>query len=289
LRTGATTAVPDATGWMAVSPDRAHIVYQTNQPGGVAVAGPGAANPHPVTDPQTHVGYAWFTWAPDSSRVAYMARPAGGGGYDIFTAAADGSDVHQLTTGANVRYEVPDGPKMAWSPDGRTIAFISDQGNGSSVLEIVAVSTGAVTPVTPADGQYMTVVGWLPDGQTLLATTSSWRMVLVPVGGGAVRTVTTDNTLEANPALSPDGQWIAYERGSGGGPLVVVRTNGTGGHVLVSAGLGSYPGPSWSPDGRNILFTWDTNSGHAGGTSYVNATGGSTTAVHSGADIDAVW
>ena len=59
--------------------------------------------------------------------------------------------------------------------------------------------------------------------------------------------------VEAFPAFSPDGRWLAYGSNESGTVEVYVRPfPGPGGRWQVSAGGGLFP--LWSRDGRELLF-----------------------------------
>jgi Tol biopolymer transport system component len=78
------------------------------------------------------------------------------GHWNIFTMATDGSDVRQVTDGDWVDQ------RPALSPDGSTIAFISDRGRG---LWLVAADGGEPRPLT--EGQLLYRPAWSPDGSML--------------------------------------------------------------------------------------------------------------------------
>jgi eukaryotic-like serine/threonine-protein kinase len=77
-----------------------------------------------------------------------------------------------------------------------------------------------------------------------------------PVAGfGRSTKVTWEPGLEIQPALSPDGRYVAYVAGNGTNVGVYVRQV-TGGRStrLVDDSLSAQTNPSWSPDGSRILY-----------------------------------
>ncbi|MGE3618066.1 MAG: amidohydrolase, partial [Gemmatimonadales bacterium] len=103
-----------------------------------------------------------------------------------------------------------------------------------------------------------------PDG-TKLAFAALDRLYLVDLPGGTPRRLTTMNQTEAEPAWSPDGQWLAFVTwsDSAGGRVLKVRVGapdrraGRGaanqGPVVVSTEAAIYRSPVFSPDGGRIV------------------------------------
>ncbi len=88
--------------------------------------------------------------------------------------------------------------------------------------------------------------------------------------GFAVTNLTHDKTVglraDSEPAWSPDGQWVAFQRTGIKAPgtrLFVVRSDGSDLHALAPSSnvSASDMHPNWSPDGQMIVFSSD-RTGH---------------------------
>ena len=90
-----------------------------------------------------------------------------------------------------------------------------------------------------------------------------------PVQPGRVTALATTMALEMDPAISPDGKYVAYVAGAPGSYHIHVRQIAGERSIDVSAGLdGEHTAPSWSPDGSQVAFV-------ANGTGFVvSATSG---------------
>ena len=67
--------------------------------------------------------------------------------------------------------------------------------------------------------------------------------------------ITTDEGLELDPAISPDGTHIAYAAGNENAMRILVRPLAGGRPVVLTDGLaGPHRRPQWSPDGTRVLF-----------------------------------
>jgi Tol biopolymer transport system component len=100
-----------------------------------------------------------------------------------------------------------------------------------------------------------------PDGNEV-AYEESWpggeRIRATSLDGSGPGRVLGDSTLrQANPYFSPDGRWIAARastRPNTAGHIFVMRADGTGGAVQVTAGESGEDDPRWTRGGRELVF-----------------------------------
>jgi dipeptidyl aminopeptidase/acylaminoacyl peptidase len=102
-----------------------------------------------------------------------------------------------------------------WSPDGKSIAFISNM-SGRNNLWIVPSEGGFPTQLTVSD-QRQSSPAWSPDGKWIAYQSDydgdeQWDIFLVsPKTGKVVNLTQTSEIAELNPTWSPDGRYLAYE------------------------------------------------------------------------------
>ena len=105
--------------------------------------------------------------------------------------------------------------RPTWSPDGKSIAFISNM-SGRNNLWIVPADGGWPVQLTVSD-QRQTAPAWSPDGKWIAYQSDfdgdeQWDIFLVsPKTGKVVNLTQTREIAEINPTWSPDGRYLAYE------------------------------------------------------------------------------
>lgn len=200
---------------------------------------------------------------PLASEIAFVTSRDGD--YAIYGMRGDGSRQVRLTDNpvddphspADVFFQYePD-----WSPDGQRIVFTSRRDGKSHVYVMDADGSGSrqVTRGKSDDS----APAWSPDGKRI-AFSRDGDLYLVPVTGGAVRRVTREiGGEEREPAWSPDGAWIAYTyRRPAFSTREVwrVRPDGSGRGQVTRMNANAVA-PSFSPDGRKVVFSSDANDG----------------------------
>ena len=151
----------------------------------------------------------------------------------------------------------------AASPDGRTVAFVSNR-DGSDRIWLKQLVDGSEVALTT--GRNDDRPRFSPDGSSLLFardTPGSGRALFrVPVVGGEPRRL-VENAMEGD--LSPDGTRLIFTRrseDSRASEIWTAAADGTGARRLAQFPFGVFAmSPRWSPDGRLVAAI-----GHRGAT-----------------------
>jgi len=195
-------------------------------------------------------------FSPDGSRIVFRSERDGGG---LFLMGATGESVRRLS---NVGYN------PAWSPDGKTILYATDQvedprtRGGRSQIWRIDLTTEERHLAVPGDAAQPS---WSPGGMRIaywgVEPGSSRRVVwTIPAAGGKAVPVTRDASLNWNPVWSPDGRFLYFASDrSGSMDLWRVPIDEETGEVQGEPVPLRVPTP-WagpmaiSPDGRRIVF-----------------------------------
>jgi len=188
-------------------------------------------------------------WSKDGQWIAYMGSDGRNSG--VMIARSDGSGATFLATVSGTNHPLPSsGDRLAWSPDGKQIAFISStpgpeaDANGDPMMITrylykptasegmtrfndnrrlhiftVDLATKAVRQLTKGD-YYEHSIDWSPDGREILFVSNhepdpdrvfNYDIFAVKAADGALRRLTDTKNAEYRPAWSPDGKMIAYQ------------------------------------------------------------------------------
>src|SRR5262249_40719279 len=207
------TLVPDPASDPAISPDGRLVAFRRNSyaPGGAGIfvtSSEGKA----VMQLTEHPGDCCPAWSPDGQNLAFTRIAADE--YAIFIVSAKGGTPRKISR------EDPRKKRgeLAWTPDGKHIAFAGDSPRGGSQIFLLSVEDSSVYAITEPQGQ-----------------DRDW-----------------------GPAFSPDGTQMAFVRGNGAGfpEEVYVAALNSGPPRQLTNEHGAIMGPpTWSADGQSVIFS----------------------------------
>jgi len=199
------------------------------------------------------------SWAPDSRRVAYVSRR----GQLLLSAGASALVIANTEGGQerDVTVRLKDAGVPRWSPDGRSIAFLTA---AAARIDRADVQTGETDTLAAAQGKQgpFPSFEWTPDGQALIYTRESRRVVRRDLRTGreeALYEAQEGRRLLWKLSLSHDGTRVAVgERHENGTELVVAPlTAGPRLTILSRGGSDGMEIAGWSPGDADVfVVTW---------------------------------
>ncbi len=243
LAPSATAAFPGANGQIAFAAGGINRIFAMDPAGGpwrrLSPAGFHAGNP---------------AYSADGRRIAFsaVAKP-----HDvdeerhIYVMRADGSGVRRVTHEEDVSHSVP-----AWSPDGRSIAFIR---NAAAQPNLYVMNGDGTNPRLLATDAHSPTFS--PSGRMIVFEGGHRRapgLYAIRADGSGERRLTTDTARNITPDFSPDGRSIVFARVKLEQPECcqgsINVVDARGGHRRRLTGRAFDSDPVFSPDGRKIVF-----------------------------------
>ena len=247
----------------------------------------------------THKPATWIVpaWSPDGRTIAFARSGPGNAG--IFMVSALGGPERKLAD-VRVKYDRP--ISLSWSPDGRALLYVTQEG-----MRSVQIEDGSVRPIAAGaacDGTFTPTFS--PDGRWIAFSClqdETYDLLVMPAKGGSPKKSVRVNDIPMPLAWSTDSERILYtennqlfEVSKDGGPAHLLSfahnaqqpavslrgerlayAEGTSNVNLWRMDLGSSPGgatsllsatsreeraPDISPDGRRIAFESERSGGH---------------------------
>jgi Tol biopolymer transport system component/imidazolonepropionase-like amidohydrolase len=186
---------------------------------------------------------------------------------DLYTVPVAGGTATPLTRGPAYDYH----PR--YSPDGKTIAFTSDE-NGMENLWLVDADGKNRRAITSEKTAYVRSAAWLPGGEYLVARREEAKRAGIPPcelwlfhrrGGSGIKLTSGDDLNNSSgPVASRDGRFIyfaarpmrfSYDPKTAGGLWQIERFDRTTGErSTIASGIGGAARPALSPDGATMVY-----------------------------------
>ena len=272
---------PRWDGFPSWSPDGRHLVFSSRRDGNwdIYVMDSDGSNLRRLTN---HRADEWSpSWSPDGRHIVFHSNRDGN--YDIYVMDSDGGNLRRLTN--HPRWD----GFPSWSPDGRHLVFMSErdgnreiyvmelrqEGRGGTPLDhgdsletaiTLAVGASIEGELSAGDSDYFRVTVSSPGTLTASTTGSTDTYGSIEDSSGNVLNDNDDggegSNFRVSASVEPGTYYIrvrGYDDSSTGAYTLTIQMEGGGGWVagairrLTNHSADDFY-PSWSPDGRHIVF-----------------------------------
>ena len=189
--------------------------------------------------------------SPTGARAVFEARG------EILSVPAEKGDARNLTSTTNVAERDP-----SWSPDGKWIAYFSDE-SGEYELHLRDQKAAGEVKKIKLEPSFYYSPQWSPDSKKIALGDKRGNMWLVDVESGQPKKY--DTTIFAGPngvSWSSDSRWLTYSK-----PLksyysaVYVYSLEDGKTTQITDGMSNAGSPVFDKSGKYIYFTASTDTG----------------------------
>lgn len=263
-----------------ISPDDSQVAYTWSNTQGLyelRLIGIEGGSPRVVYRNEEVIYIRPAEWSPDGKSILALLSGKGGTNQMALVSIPDGS-VRVLKT-----FDWRSPAKMSFSPDGRYIAYDFPPREDSRNRDVYVLATDGSrdTPLVahPAND---TVLGWAPDGRTILfssdrtGVTAAW-MIRVADGKpvGSPELVRPDMGRSWGIRFTRDGSYY-YGVATALTDIYIADLDGATGKLLAAQVpasqrfIGSNAWPEWSPDGSYLAYVSQSRPGGAPETSVLS-------------------
>jgi tricorn protease len=195
--------------------------------------------------------------SPSGARAVFEFRG------EIVTVPAEKGDPHNLTRtpGANER-------SPAWSPDGKSIAYFSDEGGEYKLHVRPANGKGQAKVYDPKGAGFYERPTWSPDSKKIAYIDNSQSLFWINLADGQVKKIASSvqyvpgRAETLRPAWSPDSRWVVYALGNKAAYHTVHAYDTTTDKArAITDGLSDAIDPVFDRDGKYLYFLASTDAG----------------------------
>ena len=194
--------------------------------------------------------------SPNATRALFEARG------EILTVPAEKGDPRIITHTPGVMERYP-----SWSPDGKTIAYFSDESGEYALHLAPQTGIGDVTKIAMPEPGFYRSPEWSPDSKKIAFVDSHMRIWYIDVEQRKPVRVDKEPywsnfSDDWIPVWSPDSKWLAYStRLSNYLGAIRVYSLASGKATQITDGMSDAKDPVFDRDGKYLYFTASTDSG----------------------------
>jgi Tol biopolymer transport system component len=247
----------DRYHWLAWSPDGRHLAFadrgSAEEPYALSMLSLDTLQRRKLAPSSTHRSRSVlrFAFSPDGQTLAFI----GIGSPNVEICLLSLSD--DQTRSIYSQQEWIGG--LAWTADGKALVVSLNQHGTRRLMQLpIDGAAPALLPIGGEDAYYPAVsrsgdrLAFVRD----ISDTDLWRVELSsPTGQGKASPLVRSTRRDAEPRFSPDGKRIAFQSNRSGSLEIWVSDADGGNQVQLTNFSGpNVLWPSWSPDGRHIVF-----------------------------------
>ena len=195
--------------------------------------------------------------SPSGARAVFAVRG------EIVTVPAEKGDPRNLTNTTDVNERSP-----IWSPDGKTVAYFSDE-SGEYMLHLRQQNgLGEVKKFDLGESPaFYFAPSWSPDSKKIAYLDNRLGVWYIDLDQGKPLPVDKDyyaSDRDLTPAWSPDGKWLAYSKSlKSHMRAIYIYSLANARSAQVTDGMSEAKHPLFDKDGKYLYFTASTDSGAA--------------------------
>lgn len=186
--------------------------------------------------------------SPDGKRALFVARG------DVFTVPAEKGPTRNLTNTPNAHERL-----ARWSPDGRWIAYISDQSGEEQVWRIAQDGSGDAEQLTSGREGMLFSPEWSPDSKHIAFGDKEGRLFVLDVAAKTTKEIANEERGQLTSyAWSPQGAHIAFHMSvSERTRSLFVWSTADGETRQLTDELFDEHSPAWGPKGAYLYYLSD--------------------------------
>jgi TolB protein len=187
----------------------------------------------------------------------------------VYATLAEGDwHVYLLNLETGQQERIGNFPNMAFSPrfspDGQQVVLSLQQGSNANIYKM-DLRTKQMTRMTDSPS-IDTAPSYAPNGGQIVFESDrggEQQLYVMSAGGGEAKRISFGSGRYGTPVWSPRGDFIAFTKQEGGNfKIGVMKPDGSGERILTEGFHNE--GPTWSPNGRVLMFFRDAGGANGG-------------------------